>query len=288
MKSICPACQNSGELKYAEKIDKYLFNETTYASRKRPELMHYALYECGNCKTLFTNRDLDLEELLKNYDEAGYDSSREALYAADTYVSLIKDNLTGFNGSVLDIGAGDGAFLTKAKRLFATKAVGIEPSKQALDSNTDHDIHLLYTAFENYRETELFDMVTCFQTIEHLNNPNKFLDKVKTHLKGNGYFVATCHNNKAFVNRILGEKSPIFDVEHLQIFSNNGIEELLKNCGFKIVVSQTYKNRYPLSYWARLAPLPDFVKNKFEKSKLLSKISLSVNVGNYFIVGKKM
>jgi len=63
--NLCPACLSIGELKYPEKIESVLFNELTYASRKRPELMHYDLYECELCKTLFTNRNVNLSELLK-------------------------------------------------------------------------------------------------------------------------------------------------------------------------------------------------------------------------------
>lgn len=282
----CPACLGTGELKYSEKIDLNLFNSTTYASRKRPELMHYALFECGKCKTLFTNRDVNLDELLKNYDEAGYDSSYEAFFAAETYVSLICKYLPNFSGSVLDVGAGDGAFLSKAKNYFAKKAVGIEPSKAALEVNTDQEISLIYRSFEKYSESENFDTLTCFQTIEHLNDPNGFLDKAKIHLKSDGYLVVTCHNNQSFVNKILGEKSPIFDIEHLQVFSKKGIEELFKNSGFEIIMSKPYRNRYPLSYWVRIAPIPDIIKKKIEKMKFLSKIIIGLNVGNHFIVGR--
>ena len=287
MSQSCPACLGEGLLKYPEKIDINLFNPTTYASRKRPELMHYALFQCKNCKTLFTNRDVNLDELLANYDQADYDSVEEAKFAASTYVSLVEKYLPSFSGSVLDVGAGDGAFLSKAKKSFATKAIGIEPSKSALDVNTDEEISLIYTAFEKYDESEKYDMVTCFQTIEHLIDPNNFLEKVKRHLANSGYFAITCHNNQSFVNRILGEKSPIFDVEHLQIFSNTGIEELFKRAGFEIITSTAYRNKYPLAYWARLAPLPNGLKSKLEQAKLMRKLTLAVNVGNHFIIGKK-
>jgi len=286
MIETCPACLGAGKLKYSEKIDLNLFNSTTYASRKRPELMHYALFKCSNCKTLFTNRDVNLDELLKNYEEAGYDSALEANYAAESYVSLVRKYLPQFSGAVLDIGAGDGAFLSNAKKFFAQKTVGIEPSNAALAKNTDQEITLIYGSFEKYAVSESFDMITCFQTIEHLNDPNTFLEKVKKHLRNNGYFVVTCHNNQSFVNKILGEKSPIFDVEHLQIFSKNGIEQLLKKSGFEIIVSRPYSNKYPLSYWARLAPIPNYIKNRIENSVFFSRISLSINVGNHFIVAK--
>ena len=118
---LCPACLSNGYLKYPEKIESNLFNDLTFASRKRPELMHYDLYECESCKTLFTNRNVNLAELLKNYENAEYDSSLEAKYAAKTYVKNLQKALPKFRGSVLDIGAGDGAFLSAAQG-FASAA----------------------------------------------------------------------------------------------------------------------------------------------------------------------
>ena len=84
--NLCPACLSKGSLRYPEKLEDNLFNDLTFASRKRPELMHYDLFECENCKTLFTNRNVNLSQLLKNYEIAEYDSNVEAKYAAKTYV----------------------------------------------------------------------------------------------------------------------------------------------------------------------------------------------------------
>ena len=70
LEAMCPACSSNGKLKFKEKIEDKLFNELTFASRKRPELMHYDLFECENCFSLFTKRDVDLSNLLKNYEIA--------------------------------------------------------------------------------------------------------------------------------------------------------------------------------------------------------------------------
>ena len=53
---LCPSCGFDGYLKYPEKIDSKKITKLTYASRKLPELMHYDLFECSNCKTLFTKK----------------------------------------------------------------------------------------------------------------------------------------------------------------------------------------------------------------------------------------
>ena len=284
--NLCPACLSKGYLKYPEKIEAGLFNELTYASRKRPELMHYDLYECESCKTLFTNRDVNLSELLKNYEIAEYDSNLEAKFAAKTYVKNLQKALPNFKGSILDLGAGDGAFLSEALGALASRNLGIEPSIRAIEKCDDDRVNLKNIAIEELETSEKFDLVTCFQTIEHLNDPRKFINGIKRFISPGGYFAISCHNRLSLVNRILGEKSPIFDVEHLQVFTDEGIEKLFKALDLKIVYSAKYRNKYPLSYWLKIAPVGDKAKNFIEKRSKLFRLSVSVNVGNHLIVGR--
>jgi SAM-dependent methyltransferase len=284
--NLCPACLTSGKLKYPEKIEDKLFNELTFASRKRPELMHYALFECDKCKSLFTNRDVNLEELLGNYENAEYDSNLEAKYAARTYVKYLKRALPGFKGSVLDIGAGDGAFLAEARKEIATSNLGIEPSVKAIEKKDDNLVNILNVAIEDFRSNQLFDLVTCFQTIEHLNNPRQFISNMKSFIKPGGYIAISCHNRLSFVNKLLGEKSPIFDVEHLQIFTNKGIESLFRGLELEIIYSNKYRNEYPLSYWLKIAPLGEKVKDYVESHKSKFSKDIAINVGNHLIIGR--
>jgi SAM-dependent methyltransferase len=284
--NLCPACLSIGKLRFPEKLEEDLFNDLTFASRKRPELMHYDLFECGKCKTLFTNRNVNLSELLKNYEIAEYDSNVEAKYAAKTYVTNLQKALPSFKGSILDIGAGDGAFLSAALDVFATSNLGIEPSIKAIAKNEDNRVNIRNIAIEDLVTNEKFDLVTCFQTIEHLNNPRDFIQNIKRFINPGGYFAISCHNRKSLVNKILGEKSPIFDVEHLQVFTDRGIEKLFEELDFNIIYSKKYRNKYPLSYWLKIAPIGDKFKDYVEVRKRLFSFGISINVGNHLIVGR--
>ena len=64
------------------------------------------------------------------------------------------------------------------------------------------------------------------------------------------------HNYRSNVNRALGSRSPIIDIEHLQLFSTASIRELFERSGFAAVSTREFINRYSLAYWARLAPMP--------------------------------
>ena len=284
--NLCPACLSKGSLRYPEKLEDNLFNDLTFASRKRPELMHYDLFECENCKTLFTNRNVNLSQLLKNYEIAEYDSNVEAKYAAKTYVKNLQKALPKFKGSILDVGAGDGAFLSAALGVLATSNLGIEPSIKAIAKNDDNRVNIKNIAIEDLETNEKFDLVTCFQTIEHLNNPREFITNIKRFIKPGGYFAISCHNRLSLTNKILGEKSPIFDVEHLQVFTDQGIEKLFSGLNFKIVYSNKYRNKYPLSYWLKIAPVGEKIKDFVETKKKLFGLGISINVGNHMIVGR--
>ncbi len=285
-KNLCPACLSNGKLRYPEKLEEYLFNDLTFASRKRPELMHYDLFECENCKTLFTNRNVNLSELLKNYENAEYDSNLEAKYAAKTYVKYLQRALPNFNGSILDIGAGDGSFLSAAQGVIATSNLGIEPSIKAIAKNQDNRVNIRNIAVEDLSTDEKFDLVTCFQTIEHLNNPREFIHNIKKFINPGGYFAVSCHNRMSLVNKILAEKSPIFDVEHLQVFTHLGIEKLFSGLDFEIMYSRKYKNKYPLSYWLKIAPISEWIKDYVEIRKKFFSLGISINVGNHLIIGR--
>jgi len=43
-------------------------------------------------------------------------------------------------------------------------------------------------------KTDKFDLITCFETLEHLENPKNLLDSVKKHLRPKGWFVFSVPN----------------------------------------------------------------------------------------------
>jgi hypothetical protein len=55
---------------------------------------------------------------------------------------------------------------------------------------------------------------------------------------------------------VLGARSPIYDVEHLQLFSDRSIRRLLERGGLNAVETRPVRNRYPIAYWTKIAPLP--------------------------------
>jgi hypothetical protein len=97
-----------------------------------------------------------------------------------------------------------------------------------------------------------------------------------------------CHDRRAPLNRLLGMRSPIIDIEHLQLFSQASARSLLERAGFEGVEVRRIANRYPLHYWLKLAPLPRRLKGALvggARRGSLRSLSLSLPVGNLSVTG---
>jgi SAM-dependent methyltransferase len=292
----CPLCGSSDSSRiFAQAhLELELLDSFAFASRKIPEYMHYRLIDCPACDLLYANPLPREEYLAAGYGDAAFDSGVEAHYAAATYaetLSTIIGRLPDRHGA-LDIGAGNGAFLEHLLEYGFDGVVGVEPSRAPISAaKTDIRPLLREGAFHGDDfATGSFSLVTCFQTLEHLYDPSAMTRAVWRLLKPGGAAFFICHNRRALSVRLLGLKSPIFDIEHLQLFSPPSARYLLEQNGFTHVYVIPVVNRYPLRYWLRLLPLPR--KVKFSLIANLDRIgaggwSLAIPAGNIAVIGFK-
>tara|TARA_B100001989_G_scaffold252592_1_gene235242 strand:+ start:2803 stop:3888 length:1086 start_codon:yes stop_codon:yes gene_type:complete len=148
--------------------------------------------------------------------------------------SDIKDNAV-----LLDLGSGYGFFRYAAEK-SGIKHYGLEISKYA-----NKMCKKLY-GFDNF-EGEIwdfeprhkFDVITCFDVIEHISNTDDFLKKVKSLLKKNGLFVIRTPNLNSFEYKCFKSLFYSLKVEHLNYFSPQSLSLSLSKNGFDTIHAQT-------------------------------------------------
>lgn len=266
---LCPICHVDHGSKVISEAhyDEEALDGFAFASRKVPEYMHFRLMHCPHCDVIYANPIPSLETIQQEYEKAEFDSSLEAAYAARSYINHLKTELkTPVNGGrALDIGTGSGDFLEELQSIGFAQVEGIEPSLapiQAAKGSIRPFIRHGVFEGQNYPSNH-FDLISCFQTLEHLRTPKELADRAYQLLKPGGMIFLVDHNYRAFLNRLLKEKSPIYDIEHLQLYSPKSLRCLLESAGFEKISIQPLINTYPFQYWFKLFPFPTSLKQKF-------------------------
>lgn len=275
-------------------IDAEKLSSFSYASRKQPEFMCHEMLRCKICDLVYVGEPPAEEELANAYHVADYDSSEEANDAAAAYIKAIRPALKQLRtkDSVLEIGTGTGVFLEELKKEGFCRLVGIEPSSSAIKAAPDHRKDWIVEGIfrEEEHQASSFDLICCFMTMEHVPDPKLISDAAFRLLRPGGAFVIIVHNYRSTVNRILGKRSPIIDVEHMQLFSSGSIAQLFKRTGYKQISVNAFVNRYTIQYWLRLLPVPDSAKafaTKLLSVCGLAKAKVGLNVGNTIAYGFK-
>jgi SAM-dependent methyltransferase len=293
----CPICgSHADSLLFSEaNVNLEGLDGFAFASRKLPEYTHWRLAECHRCDLLYVDPAPRLEELASLYRGADFDSREEAGLASRTYgqfLPRIVNRLPDRVGAA-DVGTGDGAFLKELLAAGFTDVVGIEPSSAPIEAAEAsvrplirHDIFRPHSF-----PAGSLSLITCFQTIEHLADPLTFCRDAHRALKPGGAVFLIGHNRRALSAKILGRKSPIFDIAHMQLFSHASARYLLKAAGFVDVEVRTVYNRYPVRYWAQLFPFPKAMKTRLLgllKTSPLGRPVVPLPAGNIAVIAHRL
>jgi SAM-dependent methyltransferase len=291
----CPVCGAREHVPFAEeRIDEGQVTAFTYASRKEPEFMCLRLVRCQGCDLVYAPTPPAADYLTTAYSEAAYDSGEEARFAAGSYGKALAPHVAKLatRGAAVDVGAGSGPLLPWLAAQGFVPVIGIEPSVAAIEAAPPEVAPMLRQGM--FSPALLGDvrphLVCSFMTLEHIADPGSFVRRVFDVLEPGGMLAVVVHDWRAPLNRLLGLRSPIIDVEHLQLFSPRSLQTLLTRAGFDGVEQHAISNTYPLRYWLRLMPLPGTFKSG--TAALLERIGLAnvplpMRVGNRLAVGFK-
>jgi SAM-dependent methyltransferase len=291
----CPICEtlsNSVSI-YPSNVDANSFSTEVFSARRLPDRRHYQWVRCNSCTLLRSDPVLDVD-LEKLYVDSTFDYSTEVDGLKKTYFKLVLKALGGkkLRNSVFEVGGGNGFFLEAAKDGGFAKVAGVEPSTEAINAaRADIKPFMIASMMKaGVLPDNSFEVGAMFHTLDHLTDPVSTLNDCFTALKPGGVFVVAVHNERSWSARLMGERSPIIDVEHTHLYTRKSGEALFKKIGFVEVKSGAYNNHYSLAYILHLIPISRTFRKKVLDSAagtLLSKIKVVVPLGNMWIAGTK-
>lgn len=294
--TLCPICGTDrfDREVYRMNFDPGALDDRIFSARRLPDRLHYRMVRCMGCGLLRSNPILPVEELARLYEGSHFTYAAEAVFTCRTYGSYLRRalSLVREKRRLLEIGCGSGFFLEEALRQGFQSVEGIEPSKEAVAharAGIRENIRLgLYdrSSFAPGR----FDAICAFQVFDHVPDQAAMLEACREHLRPGGVALFINHDCGALSARILGERSPIVDVEHTALFDQATMRRIFERAGFQVRRVFPVRNTYPLDYWARLAPLPRGPKARFLsflESTHLGGVPLTLQAGNLGLVATR-
>ncbi|KKQ51499.1 MAG: Methyltransferase type 11 [Candidatus Woesebacteria bacterium GW2011_GWA1_39_21b] len=293
----CAICGKKEKLQdlYKENFDVKKINFATFSARRTPDRIHYRFVKCLRCGLIFSNPILEEKKITALYLKSDFHYSQESEYVGKTYTFYLEKLLPKTGRSklkLLDVGCGNGFFLEKAQEIGIKHVYGIEPGKASVkkapkDLQKRIKIDILRKGLFKINS---FDIICCFHTLDHVTDPNEFLKITRSLLKKGGTCFFIVHNTDGLSVKLFGEKSPIFDIEHVYLFNPKTLVKIFKKNKFRKIQVIDIKNRYPLKYWFRMTPFPKKIKESILKLLKLTKtdsLPLSLSAGNIGIVAYK-
>ena len=211
--------------------------------------------QCEHCNHVYINprlRDEFLEEHFK-LSQAWNVWSEEVLLAKDQSefdqkkyskgIREIKDALqSGSAPKLLDIGCASGVFLDMA-RSEGFETQGVEPTHAACRyGRENYQLEIFEGIFDHYPETENFDVITFWASLEYNKDVNSVMEKATRLLNDGGILlILISGNSHSLVMRALQEKCVGYVFNRLHSFNPNSLDYLISNqSGYTLV------NRYSI------------------------------------------
>ena len=230
----CPVCNSSS-------IEHYLNVEDWGYSKKDFEVV-----KCSNCTFAFTQDMPDQESIAEYYYHSDYVShtdTNEGLFFKIYH--LVREKMLNKKrnwvekhtkkGSVLDIGAGTGYFLSNLKN-NAWEVLGFEPEKNAREiAKKKHDIDLINDFELIFKDNKKFDAVSMWHVLEHVHELDLYFDYFKRLINKDGKVFIAVPNYSSTDGVFYKETWAAWDVpKHLWHFNPKSFSLLAEKHGFEV------------------------------------------------------
>ena len=259
----------------------------------------YPIHRCGDCELFFVHPQPSQEELGSVYSASYFSRGNKYAPGADPgqdpnwlndqcKIELVKRWCS--RGRLLDVGCALGGFLAVAQTQgFEVEGVEIveyaaEQARTRLHTKVSHsDIYSAKLAPESY------DVITMWDVIEHLTDPNLAFEKISRALRPKGYIAFSTGDISSTWARITGKRWPLLTPpQHLYFFSQRSMSRLLERHSFSMKASFHEKKWVTLAFMLFKAEesFGSIIKpiSKAAKWSGLQNAKININLGDIMTV----
>lgn len=267
---------------------------------------NFDLYRCAACGHIFIY-PMFTHDAISLYDDdyfsgaekgsgyIDYDKDKEPMRGV--FVAYMKkiEHLFPKKGALLDVGAATGFFVDIAQNM-GWKTRGIEISKFATEIAHKKGLDVVCGVLEvGVFKEKSFEVITLWDVLEHLEDPNKEIKICAKLLKQNGIAVINTPDSGSWYARIMGKRWHLLvPPEHLHYFSQKSIKIFLEKNGFFVEEVTKIGKTFTLEYiihtvaeWQK-SPVLRKVVGFLKKHPRLAGLAIPINLrDNMFVIARK-
>jgi len=231
---VCPVCGHGGANDWLQAPDRFHGRQQAYT-----------LVRCPACSLVWLSQPPRPEEMHLHYTEAYHKLISQAgdnpLRWRERKADIAKYKQSG---ALLDLGCSSGSFL-ESMRSKSWNLYGIEMSAscaRAAESRSGAQV-FVGDILEASFPPESFDVVTCFDVLEHLYEPRRIFAKVAEWLKPGGILYVQVPNIDSAEARVFGSYWQGLELpRHLFHYSPASFKFLAESVGLVEVLLETRRN----------------------------------------------
>jgi 2-polyprenyl-3-methyl-5-hydroxy-6-metoxy-1,4-benzoquinol methylase len=209
----------------------------------------FTVWQCNECTCRFTQNVPGVDGIKAYYQSAAYvshsDTKRGLVnklyhavrnYTIESKRRLVEKLSSRQNGSLLDIGAGTGAF-AHAMQKARWNTTALEPDitarenslrKYGLSIRPPDDLF-------SFKDKQ-FDVITLWHVLEHVHQLHEYIQTFHRVLKDDGSLIIAVPNYTSYDAAVYKEYWAAYDVpRHLYHFSPASMDQLMKQYSFKVI-----------------------------------------------------
>lgn len=138
---------------------------------------------------------------------------------------------------IFDFGSQSGTFLDWASEKY--NVIGHEYHNAIRNIAIKKGHTVLNDNLETIQFDKSFDLITCWDYIDHVLTPRKVVENLTKYLKKGGLFFFAINNRDSLSVRVMHERSPLFiGPHHTMHYGINQLKLLMK--GLKLIYSESY------------------------------------------------
>jgi len=235
IESVCPICEQRGAQRWLRAPDRLHGGQE-----------QYTLMRCPSCSLVWQSHPPTPEDMHLHYTDAYHKLISVGGQNSPQRWGFRRAALMQYkqSGALLDLGCSAGSFLEFMRSEF-WKLYGIEMSVECARTaeRTSGAQVFVGDVLEAPFRPESFDVITCFDVLEHLYEPRQVMAKVGEWLKPGGIFYVLVPNIDSAEARVFGTYWHGLELpRHLFHYSPASLRNLAKTAGLSEVSLVTRRN----------------------------------------------